>query len=132
MIINCLDVFSAHPNILKSMILNHPEYTTPQKARIAIGTWNVNGGKHFRSIAHKHEDINDWLLDLPKFTLDSRPGKANTQIYYRPRSRGDNTSNGDKTCFVMALCRLISYLEVKGQGLKQCQRSRSKAIGRSR
>ncbi len=63
------------------MILNHPEYTRPQKARIAIGTWNVNGGKHFRSIAHKHEDINDWLLDLPKFTLESRPGTIHRDLF---------------------------------------------------
>ena len=56
------------------MILLHPEYTASSNARIAIGTWNVNGGKHFRSIAHKHEDITDWLLDLPKLTMDTRPG----------------------------------------------------------
>ena len=58
------------------MILLHPEYTVPSNARIAIGTWNVNGGKHFRSIAHKHEDITDWLLDLPKLTMETRPGTS--------------------------------------------------------
>ena len=68
--------YVAHPDILKSMILLHPEYTVPSNARIAIGTWNVNGGKHFRSIAHKHEDITDWLLDLPKLTMDTRPGTS--------------------------------------------------------
>ena len=59
---------------MQEMILRHPEYTRAQNVRISIGTWNVNGGKHFRSIAFRHELITDWLLDLPKLTEQSRPG----------------------------------------------------------
>jgi len=59
---------------MKAMLLKHPEYTSTSPVRVAIGTWNVNGGKHFRSIAFKHEHITDWLLDLPKLTLQSKPG----------------------------------------------------------
>ena len=59
---------------MKAMLLKHPEYTSSSSVRVAVGTWNVNGGKHFRSIAFKHEHITDWLLDLPKLTLQSRPG----------------------------------------------------------
>lgn len=61
------------------MVERHEDYTYSEKLRISVGTWNVNGGKHFRSIAHKHESITDWLLDLPKFTQESRPG--GTEIF---------------------------------------------------
>jgi len=54
--------------------MNYKEYTYTSPIRISMGTWNVNGGKHFRSIAFKHEHITDWLLDLPKLTMQSAPG----------------------------------------------------------
>jgi hypothetical protein len=57
------------------MVLRHPDYTTPSTVRVSAGTWNVNGGKHFRSIAFKHEHITDWLLDLAKLTAARRPGE---------------------------------------------------------
>lgn len=56
------------------MIGRHPDYTVTKNLQVSVGTWNVNGGKHFRSIAYKHELITDWLLDLPTLTKDSRPG----------------------------------------------------------
>ena len=31
----------------------------------SVGTWNVNGGKQFRSIAFRNQTLNDWLLDAP-------------------------------------------------------------------
>lgn len=31
--------------------------------RIAVGTYNVNGGKHFRSVVYKDVSLSDWLLD---------------------------------------------------------------------
>ena len=31
---------------------------------MCIGTFNVNGGQHFRSIAYKHQSLDDWLLDF--------------------------------------------------------------------
>uniref|UniRef100_A0A8B9CD53 phosphoinositide 5-phosphatase n=1 Tax=Anser brachyrhynchus TaxID=132585 RepID=A0A8B9CD53_9AVES len=33
--------------------------------RVCVGTWNVNGGKQFRSIAFKNQTLTDWLLDAP-------------------------------------------------------------------
>lgn len=41
------------------------EYTIREKLRVCIGTWNVNGGKHIRSIALKNHSMHDWLLDAP-------------------------------------------------------------------
>ncbi|CAH1803194.1 unnamed protein product, partial [Owenia fusiformis] len=53
----------ASPSILHEMVSRHYEYTSPVPIRVAVGTWNVNGGQHFRSIAFKHESMDDWLLD---------------------------------------------------------------------
>lgn len=39
------------------------EYTTPMQIRVAVGTYNVNGGKHFRSVVYKDVSLSDWLLD---------------------------------------------------------------------
>lgn len=42
------------------------EFTNSHNFRVFVGTWNVNGGKQFRSVIKKHASITDWLLDLPK------------------------------------------------------------------
>ena len=44
------------------------DYTIAEKLRIAVGTWNVNGGTRIRSIALKHQSLSDWLLDIPVIT----------------------------------------------------------------
>ncbi|XP_007493342.2 synaptojanin-1 isoform X3 [Monodelphis domestica] len=59
---------SASPKILKSMCENFYKYTEPKKIRVCIGTWNVNGGKQFRSIAFKNQTLTDWLLETPVLT----------------------------------------------------------------
>lgn len=61
----------ASPIILRELCDRHLEYTTWSNIRICVGTWNVNGGKHFRSIAHKHQTMHDWLLDFHKTLPDS-------------------------------------------------------------
>ena len=54
-------------SILKPLIEEFFEYTVPTKIKIAVGTWNVNGGKHFNSIIYKKTDpLSDWLLDANK------------------------------------------------------------------
>lgn len=58
---------------METMIQRHSEYTYNTPIRVSCGTWNINGGKHFRSIAFKHELVTDWLLDMPKLTLQNRP-----------------------------------------------------------
>lgn len=67
----CICSFSASPTILRELCDRHLEYTTWSNIRICVGTWNVNGGKHFRSIAHKHQTMHDWLLDFHKTLPDS-------------------------------------------------------------
>lgn len=56
----------ASPRVLLGMCQNHHKYTRPKKIRVCVGTWNVNGGKQFRSIAFRNQTLNDWLLDAPK------------------------------------------------------------------
>ncbi|XP_062869631.1 synaptojanin-1 isoform X2 [Trichomycterus rosablanca] len=56
----------ASPRVLLGMCQNHHKYTRPKKIRVCVGTWNVNGGKQFRSIAYRNQTLNDWLLDAPK------------------------------------------------------------------
>ncbi|XP_007904906.1 synaptojanin-1 isoform X2 [Callorhinchus milii] len=61
-----LTLQSASPRILHGMCQNYHKYTVPKHIRICVGTWNVNGGKQFRSIAFKNQTLTDWLLDAPK------------------------------------------------------------------
>lgn len=44
------------------------EFAVAEKLRVAVGTWNVNGGTRIRSIALKHQSLSDWLLDGPTIT----------------------------------------------------------------
>ncbi|KAM3601524.1 uncharacterized protein V6R79_014258 [Siganus canaliculatus] len=56
----------ASPRVLLGMCQNYRKYTKPKQIRVCVGTWNVNGGKQFRSIAFRNQTLNDWLLDAPK------------------------------------------------------------------
>ncbi|CAB1458037.1 unnamed protein product [Pleuronectes platessa] len=56
----------ASPRVLLGMCQNYQKYTMPKQIRVCVGTWNVNGGKQFRSIAFRNQTLNDWLLDAPK------------------------------------------------------------------
>ncbi|XP_067849288.1 synaptojanin-1 isoform X3 [Heptranchias perlo] len=61
-----LTLQSASPRVLHGMCENYHKYTKPKRIRVCVGTWNVNGGKQFRSIAFKNQTLTDWLLDAPK------------------------------------------------------------------
>lgn len=73
---------AAPPAILQSMVNDYPDYTEVEDLRIFVGTWNVNGGKHFRSIAHKHESVSDWLLDAASITKEKNPGLSTKKSYF--------------------------------------------------
>ncbi|NWZ99761.1 SYNJ1 protein, partial [Nesospiza acunhae] len=68
----CLSGFSSlvticsSVKVLRSMCENFYKYAKPKKIRVCVGTWNVNGGKQFRSIAFRNQTLTDWLLDAPK------------------------------------------------------------------
>ena len=54
------------------MSKNWVDFTHSEPLRVAVGTYNINGGKHFRSVVYKNVSLDDWLLDGFK---DSRNGK---------------------------------------------------------
>ncbi|KAL3280582.1 hypothetical protein HHI36_003815 [Cryptolaemus montrouzieri] len=53
----------APPHVLREMCRRYNEYTESISLRITVGTYNVNGGKHFRSVVFKDIQLSDWLLD---------------------------------------------------------------------
>jgi phosphatidylinositol-bisphosphatase len=57
------DTLHASTEILREMCTSFKDYTYAEKIRVAVGTYNVNGGKHFRSVAYKDVSLADWLLD---------------------------------------------------------------------
>ena len=57
---------AAQANLLRAMCVAQDEYTSPRTLRVCVGTYNVNGGKHFRSVAYKNQNLADWLLDAPR------------------------------------------------------------------
>ncbi|KAM9383339.1 synaptojanin-2 [Phaethornis superciliosus] len=56
------------PSILKAMSERQFEFTSFKRVRVAMGTWNVNGGKQFRSNILGTSELTDWLLDSPKLS----------------------------------------------------------------
>ena len=60
------NLLHAPPSVLREMCKRYNEYVTTMNLRVSVGTYNVNGGKHFRSIACKDVSLSDWLLDAPR------------------------------------------------------------------
>ncbi|XP_028579612.2 synaptojanin-2 isoform X2 [Podarcis muralis] len=56
------------PSILKAMSEHQFEFTNFKRIRVAMGTWNVNGGKQFKSNILGTSELTDWLLDSPKLS----------------------------------------------------------------
>ncbi|CAE1261864.1 SYNJ [Acanthosepion pharaonis] len=72
----------APEGILREMVARHREYTELGNIRICCGTWNVNGGTHFRSIAFKKEKLSDWLLDAHKCCQELFPNSLDADADY--------------------------------------------------
>lgn len=53
------------PRILQAMSERQSEFTNFKPVRVAVGTWNVNGGKQFRSNLLGTAELAEWLLDAP-------------------------------------------------------------------
>jgi hypothetical protein len=52
----------------EKVISRFADFTTPVSLRIGVGTYNINGGKHIRSIAYKDLSLADWLIESYKGT----------------------------------------------------------------
>lgn len=71
--------------VLRELCKRYNEYVYSSPVRIAVGTYNVNGGKHFRSVAHKDVSLADWLLDAPRMSksrslIEVSKGESNAPI----------------------------------------------------
>lgn len=62
----CLPIVT--PRILRAMSERQSEFTSFKRIRIAMGTWNVNGGKQLRSNLLGTAELADWLLDAPRLS----------------------------------------------------------------
>lgn len=60
------NMLHAPQSVLREMCKRYNEYAITMKLRVSVGTYNVNGGKHFRSIVNKDVSLADWLLDAPR------------------------------------------------------------------
>ncbi|XP_036727622.1 synaptojanin-2 isoform X4 [Balaenoptera musculus] len=56
------------PRILRAMSERQAEFTNFKPVRVTVGTWNVNGGKQFRSNLLGTAELAGWLLDAPMFS----------------------------------------------------------------
>ncbi|XP_054426136.1 synaptojanin-2 isoform X1 [Pteronotus mesoamericanus] len=61
------------PRILRAMLERQSEFTNFKRIRITVGTWNVNGGKQFRSNLLGTAELADWLLDSPQLSGAAEP-----------------------------------------------------------
>ncbi len=69
--------FSSAPKpLLDSLVRKYLDYTEPVPLRVAVGTYNINGGKHFRSIVYKDVSLSDWLLDAHKAEQSGEPERG--------------------------------------------------------
>ncbi|XP_057324053.1 synaptojanin-1 [Microplitis mediator] len=60
------NMLHAPQSVLREMCKRYSEYLRTMNLRIGVGTYNVNGGKHFRSVVYKDVSLTDWLLDAPR------------------------------------------------------------------
>lgn len=65
------NMLHAPTNVLREMCKRSGEFVFPQRIRVAVGTYNVNGGKHFRSVVYKDVSLSDWLLDPTEVSAHS-------------------------------------------------------------
>lgn len=55
------NMLQAPTPMLREMCKRYTEYTVQSQLRVSIGTYNVNGGKHFKSVVYKDLSLIDWL-----------------------------------------------------------------------
>lgn len=51
--------------LVRRMCEAQDEFSQYRPLHVTVGTYNVNGGRHFRSVAYKHEGLEHWLLQPP-------------------------------------------------------------------
>ncbi len=59
--LNIPHIYVAPRPILDKLVRRYRDFTESLPLRVAVGTYNINGGKHFRSIVYRDVSIVDWL-----------------------------------------------------------------------
>ena len=65
-------ILSAPVPLCQSVIKRLDDFSSDETLRVAVGTYNINGGKHFRSVVYKNVSLDDWLIDPHKQNNESR------------------------------------------------------------
>ncbi|VDM33609.1 unnamed protein product, partial [Hydatigera taeniaeformis] len=71
-------------SVLQSILDRNAEFTRRERLKIFIGTWNVNGGRNVRSLAHRDNDLSDWLLVERQHFTGYRNPHAEPEAFNRP------------------------------------------------
>ncbi|VDK39948.1 unnamed protein product [Taenia asiatica] len=71
-------------SVLQSILDRNAEFTCREQLKIFIGTWNVNGGRNVRSLAHRDDDLSDWLLEGRQHYTGYRNPYADSEAFIRP------------------------------------------------
>lgn len=71
-------------SVLQSILDRNAEFTRCEQLKIFIGTWNVNGGRNVRSLAHRDNDLSDWLLAGRQHYTGYRNPYADSEAFTRP------------------------------------------------
>lgn len=66
--------------LCQSAIKSIDNFSYEEPLRVAIGTYNINGGKHFRSVVYKNVSLDDWLLDAHKLNKESESGHLGVDL----------------------------------------------------
>nr|CAH7720709.1 unnamed protein product [Callosobruchus chinensis] len=80
--------------VLRELCRRHCEYSDALRLRIASATYNVNGGRHFRSVVFKDVQLSDWLLDAH---LKDSGGTREGALLDHQSDSPDEDQNVDKT-----------------------------------
>ena len=77
--------------LCQSVIKRLDDFSSDETLRVAVGTYNINGGKHFRSVVYKNVSLDDWLIDPHKQNNESRlflliRRKSNRTFKFQPLS----------------------------------------------
>ena len=95
---NCSLHTAAPRPILERLVNRHRDFTEPLPVRVAMGTYNINGGKHFRSIVYKNVSLSDWIYAHRQNGKRGELGKmvplATTFILIHPRQTTRATISG--------------------------------------
>ncbi|XP_036079096.1 synaptojanin-2 isoform X4 [Rousettus aegyptiacus] len=71
------------PRVLRAMAERQSEFTHFKRIHVAVGTWNVNGGKQFRTNLLGTAELADWLLDSPGLAgvVEPQDGSSPADIF---------------------------------------------------